>query len=86
MRNLIDKLLNLDVSESTEYSDMAQKYGFGTSEWQEAMLLHIKAKLERKEKPNGTDRAFVETQIEHNARLKDELEAMGWPGGRPGVN
>ena len=81
MRELIDKLLNLNVSETTEYSDLANKYGFGSAAWQDAMLLLIKGKLQRKENLTGTDRAFIETQIEHNARLKDELEAMGFPGG-----
>ena len=86
MRALIDKLLGVNVSEATEYSDMAQKYGFGTAEWQEAMINMIRRKLENNEEITITDRAFIDTQIEHNARLKDELEAMGWPGGRPSVN
>ena len=81
MRELIDKLLGVNVSEATEYSDMAKKYGFGTAAWQDAMLLHIKGKLQRKEEINGSDRAFIETQIEHNARLADELASMGYPGG-----
>ena len=42
MRELIDKLLNLNVSEATEYSYLAQQYGFGTAAWQDAMLKMIK--------------------------------------------
>ena len=81
MRELVDKLLNLNVSETTEYSELARKHGFGSAAWQEAMLLLIKKKLQDGKEITGTDRAFVETQIEHNARLKDELESMGFPGG-----
>ena len=86
MRALIDKLLNLNVSEATEYSDMANKHGFGSAAWQDAMLLHIKGKLQRKEELTGTDAAFISTQVEHNARLMDELKAMGLPGGYFNVN
>jgi len=89
MKDLINQLRDLSeacITEESDYFDLAQKYGFGTPEWQDAMIDLIKKKLENNEELTGTDIMFIEVQIDHNARLKDELQAMGFPGGRLSVN
>lgn len=85
MRELIESLQKLNDFDSA-YADMSKKYGFGSSAWQDAMLLHIKSKLKNKIPLNGIDASFVETQIQHNKMLMDELKTLGYDEGRFDVN
>lgn len=67
-------------------ADLVKKYGFGTAAWQRAMLNRIMDKLKNKEPLNGSDKAFIEVQIEHNKRLMDELKSLGYEEGKFNVN
>jgi len=59
---------------------LSQKHGFGTVAWQDAMLNRIREKVKNKQELSSNDKAFAQTQIMHNAKLADELKAMGAEG------
>lgn len=42
---------------------------FGSAEWQTAMTARIQSKLDAGQELDGSEKAFLETQIEHNTRL-----------------
>lgn len=70
MRELIEQLKK--VTENSE---------FGSIEWQNEMLDKIKKKLVNKEELDGSDIAFIDTQVLHNKRIMAELKTMGLPDG-----
>lgn len=83
MRELIDELKKIEIkldADSQEVADLSKRYGFGSIEWQNAMIARIKRKLMNDEALTGSDMAFIETQAMHNARLMDELKACGLKG------
>jgi len=58
-------------------SESVNEAQFGSVEWQDEQIAKIKAKLEKGEPLNGADKAFIETQLEHNKRAEiEELERM----------
>jgi len=89
MRKLIESLQKLTEAldnDAEEGAELAQKYGFGTVEWQDAMMARIERKVKNKEKLTGLDYAFMEIQMAHHEHVRDELKAMGVPDGEFNVN
>lgn len=60
-----------------ELADITAKHGFGSINWQNAMIDRIKRKLQNKEPLTGADVAFIEIQAQHNRTIEiQELEKM----------
>jgi hypothetical protein len=76
IREDINLFEGLDADQQ-EVAKFSKDFGFGSVAWQDAMVKRIKRKLLAKEELTGFDKAFIETQAEHNIRLMDELKACG---------
>ena len=76
--NLFEASLNPDEQEVANFS---KQYGFGSIQWQNAMIARIKRKLKSGEQFTSLDNLFIETQAMHNKALLDELRAAGLPQG-----
>ena len=63
--------------DSQEVANISKQHGFGSVNWQEAMIVRIKRKLKNKEPLTGLDTTFIETQAMHNKQLMDELQDFG---------
>jgi len=59
-------------------ADISKKYPFGSGEWTKAMTDRIIKKLDSGMEIDGSDEAFIETQLEHNERVGVEELSKKW--------
>lgn len=71
------KVLEKMDPDMQEVADLSKKFGFGTVEWQDAMIARIRRKLKAGQQLAGIDISFIETQLMHNKTTEvEDLEKM----------
>lgn len=53
-------------------AEISRRYGFGSVEWQDAMVEHVKNKLKKGEPLDVIEKVFIEIQHGHNKNMEDE--------------